>query len=119
MPPPPGGGGGNRGTCCVRNQQGESRDSFGDCDFINAPFPEGPAIDSIIEFMKSDNVWVASYVEAWGIATTNGVSSSTTAIGSGLGLNDFKAKSEELDACTADLGECFYVDFFEMFGCFF
>jgi hypothetical protein len=65
--------GGNRGTCCVRNQAGESAESFGDCDFINPPYPEGPAISSIIEFMKSNSVWVASYVEAWDIATTNGL----------------------------------------------
>ena len=68
-----GGGGGNRPTCCERSRNGETASSFGDCDIINNPFPGGPAIDAIIEFMRDDNVWVASYVEAWGIATTNGL----------------------------------------------
>ena len=83
-----GGGRGNRGTCCVRSAQGESANSFGDCDIINSPYPGGPAIDVIVDFMRDDNIWVASYIEAWGIATNNGFTD-LVAIGSGNGLSDF------------------------------
>ena len=118
MGPPPGGGGGNRPTCCVRNAEGESADSFGDCDLINSPYPGGPAIDAIVEFMKDDNIWVASYVEAWGIATMNGLADGV-AIGSGNGLSDFQETVEEETECEANLNECFYVPFLDILGCFF
>jgi hypothetical protein len=46
--------------------------------------PGGPAIDSIIEFMKDENVWLNSYMTSWDIATTNGYSSRDLwSIGSG------------------------------------
>jgi hypothetical protein len=38
--------------------------------------PGGPAIDSILEFMRDENVWLNSYLESWDIATTNGYRSS-------------------------------------------
>ena len=46
------------------------------------PNPEGPAIESVIKFIKSDASFIKSYVEAWGIATNNGFSG-LNAIGSG------------------------------------
>ena len=68
--------------------------------------------------MKDDNIWVASYVEAWGIATMNGLADGV-AIGSGNGLSDFQETVEEETECEANLNECFYVPFLDILGCFF
>lgn len=121
---PAGGGGGNRGACCKRGVTGEQEtSSFGDCDFIKKN-PEGPALSSIIEFIKSDSLWIITYVESWGVATTNN-QSGLTAIGTGLGIQDFKeamVKEEETEAaatCSADFGVCLYVPTIDFVGCFF
>lgn len=72
-----------------------------------------------MNFIKSDSLWVITYVEAWGIASTNN-QDGLTAIGSGLGVARFKEvmdeKAEE-EGCQANLGACFYVPFLDMFGC--
>ena len=74
------GGGGNRNQCC--DDEGDERI---DCDRVRNP--GGPAIDSIIEFMKDENVWLNSYLESWDIATTNGYQSRDLwAIGNGGSL---------------------------------
>jgi hypothetical protein len=68
--------------------------------------------------MRDDNIWVASYIEAWGIATNNGFTD-LVAIGSGNGLSDFQETIEGENECEANLNECFYVPFFDIIGCFF
>jgi hypothetical protein len=113
-------GGAGRGACCKRGGTNEQDSSFGDCDFIRQN-PEGPAFDAIIGFIKSDSLWVVTYVEAWGIAAENN-QSGLTAIGSGLGIENFKkvmAEVEEEAGCEPNFNECFYVSFLEMFTCFF
>lgn len=60
-----------RGSCCRSRFIDE--DTFGDCDAKNDP--QGPATAEILSFVGSEEVWLASYVESWKVATSNGVES--------------------------------------------
>lgn len=57
--------------------------------------PGGPAIDSIIKFIKSNDVWMYTYAKAWGIATTVNTMSTLTKIGTGTGLTKLKETMDE------------------------
>ena len=66
--------------------------------------------------MRDDNIWVASYLEAWGIATDNRFTD-LVAIWSGNDLSDFQESIDEESECDANFNECFYVPFFDILGC--
>lgn len=55
-----------RPECCKDEMQG----SFGDCDSFN--WPKGPAMQKILEFGASNEVFYETYLKAWKIATENG-----------------------------------------------
>jgi len=56
---------------CCKNQP-SIKTTYGNCDYITTP--EGPAYTSILKFVKSESVWLASYELAWKLATENGFS---------------------------------------------
>lgn len=113
-----GGGGGNRGSCCDNDR---ANGSFGDCDFAEDPYPQGPAFDAIINFIKSDDLWILRYIEAWNHATENGYSE-LGKIGTGTGQDEFKEENKESLmqnlSCQKTARSCFFAEFGDIFNCF-
>jgi len=95
------GGGGNRDICCQGGLNGENVGSFGDCDMIDEPFPQGPAYDAVVKFASNEATWVRAYLYSWDIAVTNGYYG-LWEIGSGEGLSNFKGGEDSDYGCEAD-----------------
>lgn len=53
------------GVCCFN----VGDDTYGDCD---ERIGTGPAIQDIYDFIGSETVWLAAFLESWTIATENG-----------------------------------------------
>lgn len=52
--------------CCL----GERRSDLPDCDWRYQP--AGPAFPDMMDFFRSEELWLRTYVIAWHIATENG-----------------------------------------------
>lgn len=100
-----------RESCC----DGEDAASFGDCDKTTQN-PKGPALDYLMDFVKSENNWLETFAEAWKIGTNNnqGGDDGLTAIGS-------EDASLELDVprCGANFRQCAFFRPVQIPGCLF
>jgi hypothetical protein len=97
-----------REACCG----GEPDSSFGDCDFVERN-PNGPAIDYIMDFVKSENTWIESFADAWAIANSNN-HESLTAIGSEDAILEL-----DVPRCGANFRQCMYFRPWQIPGCLF